>query len=175
MSSPTMILSLTLIILFSTSPHAAGDGHNTTTTNNNKNKNNLSAYEVLEQYNFPIGLLPQGVTGYELNNETGEFAVFLNETCSFNLETYKLKYKPTITGVISKDRIKNLKGISVKVLLFWFNIVEVSRDGDDLLFSVGLLSASFPIRNFLECPQCGCGLDCNDLDKGAESSSLMSS
>ncbi|KAA8543083.1 hypothetical protein F0562_021422 [Nyssa sinensis] len=127
---------------------AAGDGK-------------LSAYEVLQQYDFPIGILPKGVTGYELNAATGEFSAYLNGSCSFSLEnSYQLKYKSTIKGVISKDRLKKLKGVSVKVLFFWLDIVEVKRNRDDLEFSVGLISASFPLYNFEECPQCGCGLDC---------------
>ncbi|GLT42438.1 hypothetical protein SLA2020_164360 [Shorea laevis] len=123
----------------------------------------LSAYQALQQYDFPVGLLPQGVTGYELNRETGAFSVFLNGTCSFPIESYDLKYKSTIEGVISKGRITNLKGVSVKVLFFWVNIVELVRDSDEIEFSVGIASADFPIENFFESPQCGCGLDCNRL------------
>ncbi|XP_068660631.1 uncharacterized protein At5g01610-like [Aristolochia californica] len=122
---------------------------------------NLSAYQVLEGYDFPIGLLPQGVLGYELDRDTGRFKAYLNGSCSFSLEgSYQLKYKSTISGYISKDRLRDLSGISVKVLFFWLNIVEVKRIGDDLEFSVGIASANFPIDNFEECPQCGCGLDC---------------
>ncbi|GLU07362.1 hypothetical protein SLE2022_243230 [Rubroshorea leprosula] len=131
----------------------------------------LSAYQALQQYDFPVGLLPQGVTGYELNRETGAFSAFLDETCSFPIESYDLKYKSTIEGVISKGRITNLKGVSVKVLFFWVNIVELVRDGDEIEFSVGIASADFPIDNFFESPQCGCGLDCNRLP-GFVSSSL---
>ncbi|KAE9464075.1 hypothetical protein C3L33_04016, partial [Rhododendron williamsianum] len=60
----------------------------------------LSAYEVLQQFDFPIGLLPKGATGYELNNSTGDFKAYLGEgTCSFSLEgSYDLKYKSTIKG-----------------------------------------------------------------------------
>lgn len=123
-----------------------------------------SAYEVLQQYDFPIGILPIGVTGYELNTDTGHFSAYLNGTCSFTIEnSYQLEYKSTITGVLSKDRLKDLKGVSVKVLFFWLSIVEVVHDGDELQFSVGIVSANFPVENFEEQPQCGCGLDCNHL------------
>ncbi|OMO63859.1 hypothetical protein CCACVL1_22217 [Corchorus capsularis] len=120
----------------------------------------LSAYQVLQQYDFPIGILPEGVTGYELDQETGEFKAYLDGTCTFPIESYDLRYKSTISGVISKDKITKLKGVSVKVLFFWVNIAEVTRDGDELSFSVGIASASFPLENFYECPKCGCGLDC---------------
>ncbi|XP_054777501.1 uncharacterized protein LOC129285710 [Prosopis cineraria] len=123
-----------------------------------------SAYEVLGDYHFPEGILPKGVVGYELDRSTGKFRAYLNGSCSFSLEgSYQLSYKSTISGYISKDRLANLSGVSVKVLLFWLNIVEVSRSGDELGFSVGITSASFPLDNFFVCPQCGCGLDCDNL------------
>ncbi|KAL8214875.1 hypothetical protein R6Q57_004324 [Mikania cordata] len=122
-----------------------------------------TAYEALEAFDFPAGLLPVGVTGYTLDEQTGEFQVYLGQTCSYTVQGYNLKYQSTISGVISKDKLTKLKGISVKVLFFWLDIVEVSRDGDQLYLSVGLLSAGFDISGFIESPQCGCGFDCNGL------------
>ncbi|XP_058077132.1 uncharacterized protein At5g01610-like [Magnolia sinica] len=123
-----------------------------------------TAYEVLQEYDFPKGLLPKGATGYDLDRSTGKFSAYLNGSCSFSLEgSYQLKYKSTIKGTISKDKLTDLSGVSVKVLFFWVNIIEVTRSGNELDFSVGILSASFPISNFLECPQCGCGLNCLTL------------
>ncbi|KAF8401443.1 hypothetical protein HHK36_012382 [Tetracentron sinense] len=120
-----------------------------------------TVYDALKEYDFPVGLLPKGVVGYDLDKATGKFSAYLNGTCSFSLEnSYQLRYKSTITGIISRDKLTNLKGVSVKVLLFWINIVEVVRDGEELEFSVGILSANFAIDNFVECAQCGCGLDC---------------
>ncbi|XVE73346.1 hypothetical protein DITRI_Ditri11bG0110400 [Diplodiscus trichospermus] len=120
-----------------------------------------SVYEVLQNYNFPVGILPKGVVKYDLDESTGRFHAYFDSSCSFSLEgSYQLKYKSTISGIISNNRLKDLSGISVKVLFLWLNIVEVIRDGDELEFSVGIASASFPIENFYECPQCGCGLNC---------------
>ncbi|GJZ82390.1 hypothetical protein Tco_0647563 [Tanacetum coccineum] len=123
----------------------------------------LTAYEALEQYDFPAGLLPIGVTGYTLNKDTGAFEAYLPETCSYSVQGYDLKYKSTISGIISKDKLTKLKGVSVKVLFFWLDIVEVTRVGDELSLSVGILSASFDISGFVESPQCGCGFDCNEI------------
>ncbi|KAF7137488.1 hypothetical protein RHSIM_Rhsim07G0203200 [Rhododendron simsii] len=132
----------------------------------------LTAYEVLEEYGFPIGLLPQGITGYELDKSTGEFSAYLNSTCTFTISGYELKYKTTITGVITSGKLYKLSGISVKVLFLWLNIAEVIRDDDDddddkeLEFSVGIASADFPVDGFDERPQCGCGFDCGDISGG---------
>ncbi|KAF5196861.1 pectinesterase (Protein of unknown function, DUF538) [Thalictrum thalictroides] len=127
--------------------------------NNGSATTNPTAYELLEGYGFPRGLLPKGVLGFDLDKSTGKFSVYLNGSCSFSLEgSYQLKYKSTIKGSISDGKLQNLQGVSVKVLLFWVNIVEILRFGNDLEFSVGIASASFPIDNFEECPQCGCGI-----------------
>ncbi|XP_010422604.1 PREDICTED: uncharacterized protein LOC104707865 [Camelina sativa] len=123
----------------------------------------LTAYNAVRRYNLPPGILPKGVVDYELNTKTGDFKVYFNDSCEFTIQSYQLKYKSTISGVISPGHVKNLNGVSVKVLLFWVNIAEVSLDGADLDFSVGIASASFPAADFEESPQCGCGFDCNGL------------
>ncbi|KAK6911605.1 Protein of unknown function DUF538 [Dillenia turbinata] len=123
-----------------------------------------TAYEALETFNFPMGLLPKGVKDFTLDESTGKFSATWNETCSFSLEgSYQLRYSSTIKGHISENKLTNLEGVSVKLFFVWVNIVEVNRNGDDLEFSVGIASAGFPIENFEICPQCGCGLDCGDL------------
>ncbi|XP_028781926.1 uncharacterized protein At5g01610-like [Neltuma alba] len=120
----------------------------------------LSAYQVLQQYNFPVGLLPKGVLGYELDRSTGRFKAFLNGSCGFKIESYDLKYSATITGTISQGRLSNLQGVKVKILILWVNIVSVTRTDDELEFSVGIASADFAVNNFYESPSCGCGFDC---------------
>ncbi|KAL7083060.1 hypothetical protein ACP275_14G139000 [Erythranthe tilingii] len=146
MGSTKCILLIISLIAF-----MIGDSNSTTTT---------SVYQVLESYDFPQGLLPIGVTSYEVDESSGKFSVNLNKSCSLTIDGYDLKYKTKISGTISKDKLKNLSGIQVKVLLFWVNIIEVTRDDDELDLSVGIASATFPVDNFYESPQCGCGFDC---------------
>ena len=145
--SSTSMGFLCIIFLLLVSSGARGD-------------NSETAYEVLQEYDFPIGLLPKSVLGYTIDRTTGKFSVYLEDTCSFSIESYDLKYKPTITGVITKGKISDLSGISVKVLILWLNIVEVTRQGDELMLSVGIASADFPVSSFAERPTCGCGFDC---------------
>lgn len=126
-----------------------------------------TAYEVIQGFDFPVGILPKGVTHYDLDESTGKFNAYMNGSCSFSLEgSYQLRYNSVISGYIYKDKLTSLSGVSVKVLFVWLNIVEVRRKGDNLEFSVGIASAGFSIDNFLVCPQCGCGLNCNSLDEG---------
>ncbi|XP_022151830.1 uncharacterized protein LOC111019713 [Momordica charantia] len=136
-----------------------------------------SVYDILREFNFPIGLLPEGAVGCRLDRATGKLEAYLGGACQFRPdETYDLKYKSTISGQISRNRLTDLKGVSVKFMFFWVNIVEVVRVGDDLEFSVGMATASFPVENFSECPQCGCGIDCkNGKVRKINAKSLISS
>ncbi|KAL7125644.1 hypothetical protein ABFS83_14G130400 [Erythranthe nasuta] len=130
-----------------------------------------TAYEAIESYGFPVGILPKGVTRYDLDTSSGKFNAYLNGSCSFSLEgSYELKYKPEISGYIYKDKLTNLSGVSVKLYFVWLNIVEVKISGQNLEFSVGIASADFPIINFYVCPQCGCGLNCSNFDHNYVSS-----
>jgi hypothetical protein len=159
------ILCLIFFVLISLpTPSAAGN-------------DTLTAYEVLEEYGFPVGILPKGVLGYELDSSTGKFSAYLNATCTFSIDSYKLKYQSTITGVLAEDKITSLSGVKVKVLLFWIKIVKVTLVDDELEFSVGIASADFAVSNFEESPTCGCGFDCVSL-KGRKikpTSNLVSS
>ncbi|XP_010921653.1 uncharacterized protein [Elaeis guineensis] len=164
------LLRLSILLLFLSLASSSS-----AVTSSSSDDTKPSAYEVLESYNFPIGLLPQGCSGYDLDPDTGEFSAYFNNSCSFSLEgSYQLRYQSTISGRISSGRLSDLRGVTVKIFLFWINIIEVSRDGDDLEFSVGIASADFPIDNFYECPQCGCGLDCVTADDGDSASSSPS-
>lgn len=127
-----------------------------------KSSEQLSAYTVLEQFGFPRGILPTNAGAYTLNSDDGSFVINLDSPCDFDLEDsgYQLKYRSQITGQIKPGAIRKLTGISVKVLFFWVSIDEAIRDGDDLYFYVGVVSASFPVSNFYICPECGCGLEC---------------
>uniref|UniRef100_A0A0E0L1J7 Legume lectin domain-containing protein n=1 Tax=Oryza punctata TaxID=4537 RepID=A0A0E0L1J7_ORYPU len=124
-----------------------------------------TAYEALATFDFPPGILPKGVVSYTLDDATGDFTATLNttSTCAFSIQgSYSLRYQRSLSGRIAADRLTDLKGVSVKILFLWVNIVEVTRHGDELGFSVGIASADFGIDNFLESPQCGCGFDCHD-------------
>lgn len=124
---------------------------------------NLTAYEVVQKYKLPRGILPHGVVKYDLNQKTGYFKVYFNATCSFPIDSYKLKYQSTVSGFIRTGRVRQLQGVSVKVLFFWLHIAEVYRDGEEIDFSVGVASEDFSVHNFAKSPQCGCGFDCYGL------------
>lgn len=127
-----------------------------------------TAYEVLQEYDFPVGVLPASVTSYTLNKETGEFMVNLGTKCSYKADGYHVMFKPTISGVISKDKVTKLKGVGVKIMFAWVEIKEAIRHGNEVDFSIGMFSAGFDVDDLEESPQCGCGFDCNDLEMKGE-------
>lgn len=114
----------------------------------------LTAYEMLENFDFPRGILPEGVQSYVMRNDGG-FDVFLGDYCDLKVSgDYLLRYKRKISGKLEPGSLKNLDGVSVKILFLWFGISEVIRSGDELSFYVGPFSVSFSVSNFEFCPQC---------------------
>ncbi|RVW60376.1 hypothetical protein CK203_089873 [Vitis vinifera] len=97
-----------------------------------------TAYEVLEDYNFPVGLFQKSV--YEGG--------------------YRLKYEPTIKGYISNGKISSLEGVSVMFFHKWRKIVEILRRDNHIHFSAGVARDRFHIKDFEECPQCVCSMNC---------------
>ncbi|CAA6663923.1 unnamed protein product [Spirodela intermedia] len=114
-----------------------------------------TAYEMLEKYGFPKGILPEGATSYVLR-EDKTFEVHLGGRgdCDFARK---------ISGRLDEaaGALTELKGVSVKVLFVWFGIGEVVKGQNSLSFYVGPLSASFPLSNFEDCPRCRCGFNCS--------------
>ncbi|KAJ4952269.1 hypothetical protein NE237_029101 [Protea cynaroides] len=133
-------------------------------------KSEPTAYEMLEKFNFPRGILPEGAKRYVLHDDN-RFEFYLDGDCKFNVEGgYSLFYSRKITGRIGYGTLKDLKGVSVKILFIWLSINEISSGNGNLDFYVGPLSASFPLSNFEECPQCGCGVVCPKLEPLLEES-----
>uniref|UniRef100_A0ACD5U433 Uncharacterized protein n=1 Tax=Avena sativa TaxID=4498 RepID=A0ACD5U433_AVESA len=117
-----------------------------------------SAYEMLERFGFPKGILPVGVTGYTLRRSDGAFQVFMDRDCEFEVDGgYKLTYQRTISGTVAGGSIRDLRGVSVKIFFVNWGIDQVlMADADHLMFYVGPLSQAFAADNFEESPQCRC-------------------
>ncbi|CAO1948535.1 unnamed protein product [Urochloa humidicola] len=153
MAKGHLLISLLFFLAAATATASAG------------NSTTLTAYEMLERYKFPRGILPQGVQSYVLHPDDGSFEVFFSGAggCKFSVGEggrYKLRYDRRIAGTAKAGSITALQGVSVKVLFVWLGINEVDRAGDQLSFHVGPLAASFPLRKFAVSPRCRCGFDC---------------
>jgi len=115
-----------------------------------------SAYEMLEGFGFPRGILPEGVTGYTYRPSDGAFEVFMGGDCEFEVDGgYRLTYRRRIYGNVEGGSIRNLGGVSVRMFLFNWGIDRVvMEDAAHLMFYVGPLSQAFPADNFGQSPQC---------------------
>ncbi|CAN6353155.1 unnamed protein product [Urochloa humidicola] len=113
-----------------------------------------TAYEMLERYNFPRGILPAGVTGYVLRPD-GTFEVYFPRRCEFLLaKRWLVRYETRVSGSVAAGSLTALDGISVKVVFLWVGVGEVDRAGDKLSFYIGPVSTSFPLGDFAESPRC---------------------
>ncbi|XP_052198975.1 uncharacterized protein LOC127806044 [Diospyros lotus] len=115
-----------------------------------------TAHAELNNYGFPTGLLPADVLGYSLNTTSGEFAIRLGDDCKLTLppDNYKATYSRRITGKIVAGRIADLDGIRVRAFFKWWSITGIRSSGDDLVFEVGMVTAKYPSKNFVESPAC---------------------
>ncbi|CAM6044486.1 unnamed protein product [Sphagnum compactum] len=113
------------------------------------------AYEKIESYGFPQGILPHTIKSYILE-PSGRFTLYLEGECKVLIQSkYPLEYDKTITGFLSYGQLQQLQGIRVKAFYVWWSITTISRSSDhDLLFSFGILSAKFPLDNFDDPPIC---------------------
>ncbi|CAL0310227.1 unnamed protein product [Lupinus luteus] len=114
-----------------------------------------TAYDVLRQNNLPRGLLPSGVKSFHYDNSTGKFTINLRKACVYSKSDFlKLKYNPSIKGVIAKNIITSLGGVKVKLLFVWVNIRQVSRNNGEIIFAAGTVPIPAPATLFTFIPSC---------------------
>ena len=111
---------------------------------------------MLAKYNFPPGILPEGVQSYTLHSD-GSFNVTLPVSCEIDVAGYTLQYESEIQGSIHSMLINGLEGVSVSLELSRLVIKAVERDGEQLKFDAGMISKSFPVDNFAASPRCNRG------------------
>ncbi|ESQ32466.1 hypothetical protein EUTSA_v10005002mg [Eutrema salsugineum] len=125
---------------------------------------NDSIYEVLRAHALPMGLLPKGVKEFSVDVETGQFSVFLNQSCKAKYES-ELHYEANITGTIGYGSIGGLSGISAQELFLWFPVkgirVDIPNSGL-IYFDVGVVRKQYSLSLF-ETPR-----DCVAVENEAE-------
>ncbi|KAM0895060.1 hypothetical protein ACQ4PT_024079 [Festuca glaucescens] len=112
-----------------------------------------TAYNMVEQYGFPPGIIPQGVQSYERRKD-GSFEVHFSGECGLHVGGFKLRYSSRVAGNIQNGTISGLEGVKVKIVLPWVRIREVSRHGGEIRVHAGAISRSFPVSDFSLSPQC---------------------
>ncbi|XP_076890200.1 uncharacterized protein At5g01610-like [Bidens hawaiensis] len=114
-----------------------------------------SVYQVLQSYNLPPGLLPNGASGYTLDPKSGRYSVNLSSICEVNVANYEFQYSPSITGVISQNNLREMGGVKVKAALLWVGIMNINRNQDQLKLTIdGIGDKEFPVNVFSLSPNC---------------------
>ncbi|XP_076901941.1 uncharacterized protein At5g01610-like [Bidens hawaiensis] len=114
-----------------------------------------SVYQILQSYNLPVGLLPNGAYGYTFDPRSGRYSVNLRTICEVNVGGYEFQYSPPITGVISQNNLGEMGGVKVKVALGWVSIVNINRNQDQLKLTIhGIGDKEFPVNVFYLSPNC---------------------
>uniref|UniRef100_A0ACD6A2P9 Uncharacterized protein n=1 Tax=Avena sativa TaxID=4498 RepID=A0ACD6A2P9_AVESA len=113
-------------------------------------------YEFLAKYDFPPGILPEGVQNYTIQPD-GSFDVTLLGECEIHVAGFTLRYESKIQGSIQSMLISGLQGVSVNLGINRVAINSVERNGDKLKFGAGVVSKSFPVGSFASSPRCNPG------------------
>ncbi|KAF5197330.1 transmembrane protein, putative (Protein of unknown function, DUF538) [Thalictrum thalictroides] len=120
------------------------------------NNNTTTVYEILTQYGLPSGLLPDSVTDYTFDLETGKFTVALPKPCYIHFD-YLVYYDKKITGTLKIGSITNLQGIEVKKLFLWLDVDEIRVDlppSDSIYFKVGFINKKLDVDQFQTVHSC---------------------
>ncbi|XP_004492851.1 uncharacterized protein [Cicer arietinum] len=131
--------------------------------------NSTTIYDELKAKGLPVGLLPKGITRYEINDSSGEFEVWMEEPCNAKFEN-EVHYDPNIKGTLGYGRIGELSGMSAQELFLWFPVkgIRVDLPSSGLIhFDVGVADKQFSLSLFEDPP------DCNPQVKNAGSDDIL--
>lgn len=112
-----------------------------------------TAYEMVENYGFPRGILPEGVTGYTLD-PNGSFEVYRPEDCHLDAGNLQVVISKRISGNIQNRTIQGLDGVKVKLVLKWFGVDQVERIDDRIQAHTRFVSRSLPVSKFATSLHC---------------------
>ncbi|KAI7991861.1 hypothetical protein LOK49_LG12G02416 [Camellia lanceoleosa] len=108
-----------------------------------------SIYDVLRSNGLPMGLLPNGVKDFSLD-EAGRFVVYLDQECNAKFEN-ELHYDRNVSGTLLYGQIAGLSAISAKDLFLWFPVKEIRVDVPSsglIYFDVGVVYKQFSLSLF---------------------------
>ncbi|KAK9079048.1 hypothetical protein SSX86_000717 [Deinandra increscens subsp. villosa] len=113
-------------------------------------------FDIINQFGFPSGILPDSVTSYSTSPADGDsftFTVYLKNPCYVKYD-YLVHFDSEISGTISAGKITQLKGLKAQNFWFWLTVDEIKVDGSSLQFTLGLISVKSDISLFVAIPTC---------------------
>ncbi|KAG5566180.1 hypothetical protein RHGRI_001946 [Rhododendron griersonianum] len=125
-------------------------------------------HDLLPQYGFPRGLIPDAVKSYSLSSD-GSFAINLDRSCYVHFDDELVYYDKVVKGkMISYGSVSDMSGIQAKKLFLWVTVTGMTADSDAgmIEFHVGALSEKLPAKQFESIHSC--------KNKGAQESLVES-
>ncbi|RDX62093.1 hypothetical protein CR513_59609, partial [Mucuna pruriens] len=112
-------------------------------------------HDVLPQYGFPKGILPNNVISYTLSPE-GFFTIQLQGPCYVHWEGQLVYYHTQIKGTLTYGTASHVSGIQAQKLFLWLPVtgIKLQQDSGMLEFFVGPLSQQLPAADFQDVPAC---------------------
>ncbi|TKY59995.1 hypothetical protein E2542_SST17090 [Spatholobus suberectus] len=112
-------------------------------------------HDLLPQYGFPKGLLPNNVISYTLSPD-GSFSLQLDAPCYVHWEDQLVYYHTQISGTLTYGSVSHVSGIQAQKLFLWLSVtgIKLHQDSRTLEFFVGALSQILPASHFQDVPGC---------------------
>ena len=101
----------------------------------------------LIDHDLPPGLLPDNVTTVAFEPTSGHFDLSLASEVRRVFAGYKVRYKTRLTGVMTKGRIYQLRGVQAKRGV-WFPVTGMVAEGASIAFQVGPITKRLPRSEF---------------------------
>ncbi|KAL6960214.1 hypothetical protein U1Q18_025567 [Sarracenia purpurea var. burkii] len=111
-------------------------------------------HDLLPQYGFPKGLIPNAVKSYSISPD-GSFSVELDRPCYVQFDELVF-YDKEIRGKLRYGSVSDVSGIQAKKLFLWLSVTGMTLDSDSgmIEFHVGALSQKLPAKQFEVIPNC---------------------
>ena len=112
-------------------------------------------HDLLPQYGFPKGLLPNNVLSYTLSSDAS-FLLHLDAPCYVYWEDQLVYYDTLIKGTLTYGSVSQVSGIQGQKLFLWLPVtgIKLHQDSGMLQFFVGPFSQTLPATDFQDIPGC---------------------
>ncbi|KAL2343336.1 hypothetical protein Fmac_004621 [Flemingia macrophylla] len=112
-------------------------------------------HDVLAEYGFPRGLLPNNAVSYTLSSDA-TISVQLEAPCYVYWKQQLVYYHTQINGTLTYASVSHVSGIQAQKLFLWFPVTGITlhQRSATLQFFVGPFSQTFPAADFQDAPAC---------------------
>ncbi|AES63646.2 hypothetical protein MtrunA17_Chr2g0280591 [Medicago truncatula] len=114
-----------------------------------------SLQEVLRGHGLPVGLFPESVKSYHLD-QSGVLEVKLDSPCIVKYET-RVFFETVVRANLSFGQLKGLEGLSQEELFLWLPVKDIIVDDPSsglILIDIGLAYKQLSLSLFEDPPIC---------------------